>query len=92
MPILLPTSALNPLDDAVGVDAVDYSADFDSLYKRINNVQKFFEKGSAPGNLVRYIPGLAKPIYQGQIDGTVEKKPTLKIRIETSTLPCLTFS
>ena len=74
MPILLQTLALNPLDDAVGVDALDYSADFDSLYKRINNVQKFLEKGIALGNLVRYIPGLAKPIYQGQIGGTVVKK------------------
>ena len=74
MPILPPTSGLNPLDAAVGVDAVDYSADFDSLYKRINNVQKFFEKGTPPGNLVKYIPDLAKPIYQGQIAGPVEKK------------------
>ena len=92
MPILLPTLALNPLDDGVGVDAFNCSADYDSLYKRINNVQKFFEKESAPGNLVRHISGLAKPMYQGQIGGAVEKKPMLKIRIEISKLPCLTFS
>ena len=74
MPVLMPTSRLNPLDDAVGVEAVDYSADFDSLYKRIGNIEKFFKMDNAPEKLIRYIPGLAKPIYQGQISGTLGKK------------------
>ena len=74
MPVLPPTSALNPLNDAASVSTVGYSADFDGLYKRINNLEKFFKTGSAPGRLVRYIPGLAKPIYQGQISRTQEKK------------------
>ena len=39
----LPTS-LNPLKDAVGVSAVDYSAKFDGLYKRLNNVETLLEK------------------------------------------------
>ena len=74
MPVLMPISRLNPLDDAVWVEAVDYSADFDSLYKRIGNIEKFFKMGNAPEKLIRYIPGLAKPIYRGQISGTLEKK------------------
>ena len=44
------------------------------LHKRVENLKKFYETGSAPGNLIRYIPELAKLIYQGQISGTVEKK------------------
>ena len=39
----LPTS-LNPLKDAVSVSAVDYSAKFDGLYKRLNNVETLLEK------------------------------------------------
>ena len=74
----MPTSplaqSLNPLDDATGVNAVDYSADFDGLYKRVDNLEKFFKTGSALGKLVRYIPDLAKPTCQGQISGTQEKK------------------
>ena len=64
----------NILPRIVGVAAVDYLADFESLYKRIENIEKPYKYGTAPGNLVRYIPGLAKPIYQGQITSTIEKK------------------
>ena len=74
MPTSPPNSALNLIDDTVGVDAVDYTADFDGLYKRENNLKKFYKTGSVRENLIRYIPGLAKPIYQGQISGAVEKK------------------
>ena len=72
MPTSPPTQSLNPLDDATGVNAVDYSADFDGLYKRVDNLEKFFKTGSAPRKLIRYIPGLVKPTYQGQISGTQE--------------------
>ena len=74
MPTSPPAQSLNPLDDTTGVNAVDYSTDFDCLYKRVDNQEKFFKTGSAPGKLVRYILGLAKPTYQGQISGTQEKK------------------
>ena len=65
---------MNLLDDATGVNAVDYSTNFDGLYKRVDNLEKFFKTGSTPGKLIRYIPGLAKPTYQGQISGTQEKR------------------
>ena len=74
MPTLPPNLELNRIDDAVGVDTVDSTANFDGLYKRIDNLKKFYKTGSAPRNLIRYISGLAKPIYQGQIRGAVEKK------------------
>ena len=74
MPTSPPTQSLNPLDDVTGVNAVDYSADFDGLYKKVDNLEKFFKTGSAPERLIRYIPSLVKPTYQGQISGTQEKR------------------
>ena len=83
VPILPVSTSLNPLKDATGVTAVDYSADFESLNKNIDNFIKLFEKGKGPGKLVRYIPGLTKPLFQGQIDGIQEKKcmPMIHIKI-----------
>ena len=74
VPIFAPSTSLNPLKDATGVAAVDYSTDFASLDKKIDNFMKLFDQGKGPGELVRYIPGLTKPLFQGQIDGTQEKK------------------
>ena len=74
VPIFAPSMSLNPLKDAAGVAAVDYSTDFASLDKKIDNFMKLFDQGKGPGELVRYIPGLTKPLFQGQIDGTQEKK------------------
>ena len=74
VPINPPSTSLNPLKDAVGVTSIDYSAQFDGLVKKAKNLQNYIEKGEAQGDLVRYLPGLAKPLYQGQIIGTIEKK------------------
>ena len=74
VPINPPSTSLNPLKDAVGVTSIDYSTEFDGLVKKANNLQNFIEKGEAQGDLARYLPGLVKPIYQGQIIGTIEKK------------------
>ena len=69
----LPLS-LNPIKDALGVSAVDYSADFDHLFRKSENLEKFYETGKASSELVRYLPGLTKPLYQGQLKGTTERK------------------
>ena len=69
-----PPTWLNPLKDAVGVSAIDYSAEFDGLYKRLSSVETLLEKKRAPGELIRYFPGLAKPLCQGQLKGTLPKK------------------
>ena len=37
-------------------------------------MQKLFWKKKAPGELIRYLGGLAKPLYQGQLKGTLPKK------------------
>ena len=69
-----PPTTLNPLKDASGVESVDYGTQFDGLVKKADNLQRFIEKGEAEGSLLRYLPGLALPLYQGQIKGTVLKK------------------
>ena len=74
VPINPPSTSLNPLKDAVGVTSVDYTAQFDGLVKKADNLQNFIEKGQAEGPLIRYLPGIAKPLYQGQIKGTIEKR------------------
>ena len=58
----------------VGVSAVDYSADFDHLLKKSENLEEFFETGKVSHELVRYLPGLTKPLYQGQLKGKTERK------------------
>ena len=35
---------LNPLDDSLGVEAVDYSADFDSMLKRLDKLKIYRKK------------------------------------------------
>ena len=74
VPINVPSMSLNPLKDAVGITSVGYSAQFDGLVKKADNLQNFIEKGQAEGPLIQYLPGLAKPLYQGQIKGTIEKR------------------
>ena len=76
VPINPPATSLNPtkVKDAVGVSAVDYSADFDNLYKKSENFENVYKTGKANGELIRYLPGLVKPFYQGQLKGTTERK------------------
>ena len=74
IPVNPPLLLLNPIKDAVGVSAVDYSAAFDHLFKKSKNLEKFFETGKASSELVRYLPGLTKLLYQAQLKGTTERK------------------
>ena len=69
-----PPTSLNPLKDATGVPSVDFGTQFDGLVKKADNLQDFIEKGEAEGSLLRYLPGIALPLYQGQIRGTIQKK------------------
>ena len=73
-PINPPTTSLNPLRDAVGVASVDYSSEFDGLVKKLENLQNFIERGTAESAMLKYLPGLAPPVYQGQLKGTNKKK------------------
>ena len=69
-----PPTTLNPLKDASGVESVDFGTQFNGLVKKADNLQNFTEKGEAEGGLLRYLPGLALTLYQGQIRNTIEKK------------------
>ena len=65
VPLNPPATSLNPLKDAVGVISVDFGTQFDGLVKKADNLEKFIEKGTAQGDSIRYLPGLAKQLYQG---------------------------
>ena len=59
---------LNPLEDATGVDAVDFSADIDNLTTKLDKLSELYDTGKVDADLLRYIPGMSKISYQGQID------------------------
>ena len=66
--------SLDPLQDATGVDSVDFSADFDNLLKKLDKLSDLYEKGRIDSDLLRYIPGMSKIMYQGQNDWIQTKK------------------
>ena len=74
VPVNPPLLSLNPIKDVVSVSAVDYSTDFDHFFKKSENLEKNFEIGKANDKLARYLPGLTKPLYQGQLKRTTERK------------------
>ena len=43
IPVTPQPLALNPLKDILQVDKVDYSADFDNLYSRMDDFDKFLK-------------------------------------------------
>ena len=63
MPILPQWLVLNPLKDAAKVDAIDYRADFENLFTRLDSIEKFIHTGKTKNDLIRYIPGITKPAY-----------------------------
>ena len=67
MPVLPQPLAVNPLKDMSKVDEVDYAADSDNLYSKINVFEEFFKSGEISYSMLRYITGLAKIGYQEQL-------------------------
>ena len=67
--------SLDPLQDETGVDSVDFSADIDNLLKKLEKLPDLYEKGRIDSDLLRYIQGMSKIMYQGQIDWIQTKKP-----------------
>ena len=65
---------LNPLKDATGVEAVDFSADIDNLIGKIDKLKTLYDESQVDADILRYIPGMNKIMYQGQIDGIDTKK------------------
>ena len=65
---------LNPLDDATGVDAVDFGADIDNLLTKLDKLKDLYDSRKVNADILRYIPGMSKIMYQGQIDRIETKK------------------
>ena len=60
VPNYLPPTLLNPLKDAIGVSALDYSAEFDGLYKRLSNVETLIEKKKSTWRVHKIPPWISK--------------------------------
>ena len=67
-------SNLNPLKDATGVAAIDYSADIDNLIGKLDKLTTLYDTGRMDKDVIKYIPGMAPISYQGQIDYVDTKK------------------
>ena len=65
---------LNPLEDATGVDAVDFSADIDNVIGKLDKLKVMYDCGQIDADILRYIPGMNRIMYQGQIDWIDTKK------------------
>ena len=65
------------MDDYLGVKSVDYLADFDSMLQKVDKFKILYDKGTMDTDSLRYIPGLSRIFYQGQIDNIMKKKRTL---------------
>ena len=72
---------LNPWDDSLGVKSVDYSADFHSMLKKLDKSKIFYDKGVMDTDLLRYILGMSKIFYQGQIDNIMTKKKIIHLQL-----------
>ena len=72
--ILTLKSSLNLLNDALGIESVDYSADFDGMLKKLNKLKLLYGDGLMDASLLRYIPGMSKIMYQGQTDNIMTRR------------------
>ena len=61
-------SNLNPMKDATGVAAIDYSANIDNLIDKLDKLSVLYDSGRMDKDVMKYIPGMAPISYQGQID------------------------
>ena len=52
--------SLDPLQDATGVDFIDFRADIDNLLKKLDKLSDLYEKGRIDSDLLRYIPRMSK--------------------------------
>lgn len=74
IPITMQPLTLNPLKDLAQVNEIDYTVDFDNLYSRMDGLDKIFQTGKISYNMLKYICGLVKIGYQGQLHLTETKR------------------
>ena len=65
---------LNPVDDATGVESIDYSASVEDLIGKVKKLKTLYEKGQIDTDVLRYVPGMNKIMYQGQLNYIDTKK------------------
>ena len=65
---------LNPTEDATGVDAVDFSTDIDNLIGKLDKLTDLYDICKVDADMPRYIPGMSRIMYQGQLDHIETKK------------------
>ena len=65
---------LNPFKDSLGVESVDYLADFNNILNKLDKLKLLHDRGSMDADMMRYIPGLSKVFYQGQLNGVKTRK------------------
>ena len=61
-------SNLNPMKDATGVAAIDYSTNIDNLIDKLDKLSVLYDSGRMDKDVMKYIPGMVPISYQGQID------------------------
>ena len=59
---------LNPLENATGVDSIDFSGDIDNLITKLDKFSDLYDSGKIDADVLRNIPRMSKISYQGQID------------------------
>ena len=65
---------LNPVDNATGVESIDYSASVDDLIGKVKKLKALYDKGQIDADVLRYVPGMNKIMYQGQLNYTETRK------------------
>ena len=65
---------LNPLKDAVGVSAVEYSVKFDGLYERLSGVETLLEKKKTTWRFDKIPPWISKTAISRSTKRHVTKK------------------
>ena len=65
---------LNPIEDATGVDAVDFSADIGNLIGKLDKLTDLYDTVKVNADMLRYIPAMSKIMCQGQLDHIETKK------------------
>ena len=93
---------LNPLKDAQGVESIDFSADIDNLIEKLDKLSVLYDTGKMDADVIKYIPGMSKVSYQGQIDFTDTKRTyaastytdmqQLEFNLEVVANHCINFS
>ena len=93
---------LDPLKEVNGADAIDFSANVDNLIGKLDKLSTLYDTGRIDADVIKYIPGMAKISYQGQIDfidtkhsyaaSTYTDMQQMELNIEVAANRCINFS